>query len=712
MRDRQDRSLPVLAAIFLGALVLAGCAREEGPASVLPDDGRASIALKSVALQRAASCEAYRDALADAMLEAIRHDRHTPCLDCEAMADTGLSLDGNGSADIMAPQAPDDVSQTNTQESGVDEADLVKADGQGRLYLAVGDKLVIAQGFPPEQMRELGRLPLGTPASGLYLDEAGQRVVVMANRFGGYPLVGGVEADLMPGPARPAAEMIFVDVSDPARPLVTDRLVVEGQYIGSRRTLDRLHLVSRYSIPLFELLDDDPPLRDLVQRYWQAAEAGAGGEEAALREALRRRIDDALRTAGKDSLLPALGRRAASAAEPLLTCRDIYKPAVTLLHPQLLTVTSVDMDGSGLASTALLTDGSLVYASQESLYVAQTSAGWWWDDEQAAQTAIHRFAIGGGRPRYLASGLIDGHPNDEFSFSEHQGYLRVVSTDWRRDADSGRADSRNHLFVLKDDAAGKLEEVGAVRGYAPGERIFSSRFLGKRGFVVTFRRVDPLFAFDLSDPTAPRLRGELEIPGFSTYIHPVDEHLLLTIGRDGDDNGAIQGVQLQLFDISDLARPLRLHAYSPTPPKGYSWSSAAYDHHAFTYYAPRSLLAIPLSYSSADDFFNGIMAFDVDPVGGFRELARVDHADLAYQAYCSDRGDSGWQAICREDVPRLRWWADPRRSVVMTRGEDTYLYSISDIGIKAISLDAPETVLGSLLLPPQAFPTPFPVIID
>jgi len=232
------------------------------------------------------------------------------------------------------------------------------------------------------------------------------------------------------------------------------------------------------------------------------------------------------------------------------------------------------------------------------------------------------------------------------------------------------------------------------------------RYVGERAYVVTFRNIDPLFAFDLSDPAAPRVAGELEIPGFSTYMHPVDERHLLTLGSDG-----ASGMQLQLFDVGDLAQPRLLHRYALGVPAGYTSSMAASDPHAFTYYAPRGLLAVPLSiwsYDAPAQSFNGIAAFHVDVSDGIRELGRIDHTDLAYQALCkAAKGDPNRPYFC--DYGGYVSNGMPSRSVVMAQGDETYLYTVSAGGVKASAASTPGQGLGVLPLPVPTY-EPLPLM--
>jgi uncharacterized secreted protein with C-terminal beta-propeller domain len=161
-----------------------------------------------------------------------------------------------------------------------------------------------------------------------------------------------------------------------------------------------------------------------------------------------------------------------------------------------------------------------------------------------------------------------------------------------------------------------------VGGLGRGERIFAVRFLGEKGYVVTFRQVDPLYTLDLSDPQKPTVRGELKILGFSSYLHPIGDDLLLGLGQDANEQGETQGTQLSLFDVSDLGAPKRLHQHS----LGESTSSAAeYDHHAFLYWAPTKLTVVPVIAYRRDDQFNGAFGFRVEPESGIAEVGRAEH---------------------------------------------------------------------------------------
>ena len=259
----------------------------------------------------------------------------------------------------------------------------------------------------------------------------------------------------------------------------------------------------------------------------------------------------------------------------------------------------------------ILSNWATVYASGNVMVMAEASqSSWWfWGDEESEfqeMTNLHVFDISNlGQTDYIASGRINGTIQDQFSLSEHNGNIRVCSTtgQWGRWWMNDPEPMLSHVFVLGLNAdETEYEVIGKVGDIAPDERIWSARFIGDKAYIVTFRNIDPLWTVDLSEPTNPRIIGELKIPGVSTYIHPVGDTHLLTIGIAGDDEGLDWGVtQISFFDVSDFSNPileseLKLNP-APNEDNGwsYSHSEATYEHKAFQYWESDGLLAIPLS---------------------------------------------------------------------------------------------------------------------
>ena len=268
---------------------------------------------------------------------------------------------------------------------------------------------------------------------------------------------------------------------------------------------------------------------------------------------------------------------------------DIFQP-MTPRWSNLVTVVSLDVtkDEPALSSTSgvLTTGGDRVYANLDNLYVFDRSGS----AEDGSTTQILQFVWDNdtGSIHFVATGEVPGAMLNQFSADEHDGYLRIATTssNFRSGNWSGR--SENDLFVLQEDG-GILEFVGSLQNLAMGESIRSVRYMGERGFVVTFRNIDPLFGLDLSDPADPRAVGQLKVPGFSSYMQLIDETHLLAVGRNTPD-GRSGPPQVSLFDVSDLTRPVLIDNYTF---ERFSTTEAALDHHAFGWFAQHQVLAIP-----------------------------------------------------------------------------------------------------------------------
>jgi len=239
----------------------------------------------------------------------------------------------------------------------------------------------------------------------------------------------------------------------------------------------------------------------------------------------------------------------------------------------------------------ILADSQNAYTSSSSLYVATTR----WDDTtnedllpmkpEPVHTDLHAFSLNdGGAFEYAASGRVLGTLLNSYSMSEYEGVLRVATTSYEYDFGKGQ-DNGVHAFRLED---GRLAEVGSVRGLGRGEMIQGVRFDGPRGYVVTFRQVDPLYVLDLSNPESPELVGELKIPGYSTYLKPIDGDRVIAIGMSGTDTGFITGVQVSVFDVADPSDP-KLVATSDIG----DWSEATWDPHAFLWWSQTGQIVVP-----------------------------------------------------------------------------------------------------------------------
>jgi uncharacterized secreted protein with C-terminal beta-propeller domain len=244
--------------------------------------------------------------------------------------------------------------------------------------------------------------------------------------------------------------------------------------------------------------------------------------------------------------------------------------------------------------------------------------------------------------------------------------LRVVSTETPAWWGPG-GESQSFLTTLREQD-GSLTQAGRIGDLGRGERVYAVRFVGDTGYVVTFRQIDPLLTLDLSLPERPRVLGELKIPGYSAYLHPIGEDLLLGIGQDATAEGRPTGTQLSLFDVSDLRKPTRLY----TEHLGLGWSEAESDHHAFLYWPKTGLVVIP--------FEQRAVGYRVGRARGIVAAGRIEH-----------------------EAGKLSYTPGVRRSMVV---RDSVL-TVSDAGVKSSSL-ATLAERGWAAFPPAEAPKPLP----
>ena len=534
-----------------------------------------------------------------------------------ALRDGGAGGGAGGRGEAVPVAGGDDsgsggtTSPTNVQEEGVDEPDRVKA-ADGRLYVATGSKLRIvdATASPP---RLLGTLDLPGYSGDMLLRGSTLLVIAQLGFGGGDGPVATAAQRITVPPAEwlSRTRLLEVDVADPAAPRVVRSLDVEGGYVNGRLTGDTARVVVATEPRGLTMPDEAGSTIREVRRNWRRSvrrtRTAAWLPGAVLRE----------RRTGKRQ------RRA------LVRCRQVRRTQA-FAGLGTLTVLTIDMSGNRPALPAvdvdsLMTSGETVYASQDRLYIA--SERWLGDDPTRrevlddAATGLHAFDT--TKPfetTYAGSGEVPGYLLNQWSLSEHAGVLRAATTSmppW----DSER-ESESAVRTL-EEREGQLVEIGRAGGLGRGERIYAVRFMGDKGFVVTFRETDPLYTLDLSDPRAPRVIGELKVPGYSAYLHPVGPGLLLGVGQDATEEGMTTGVQVSLFDVADLRAPKRIAQLGVGKE---SYSEVENDHHAFLWWEPERLAIVPVFQYTADYdgiAFAGAVLYRVDAFGGLQELSRV-----------------------------------------------------------------------------------------
>ena len=618
------------------------------------------------------------------------------------------AFERDGSVALPPGTAPtttvgDAFSRTNTQEAGVDEADLVETDGQFIYTLRPAPPPdFITQVFPPRlefksdlfiagvvpagEMKVESRASIAGMPLGMYL--VGERLAVLTQSYPAYPVIDRVglpPADVgtrfvAPGggvidPGDPTVKVTVFDVSDRAAPRVVEETTLDGSYDSSRAVGDRVYVVVRNDtwVPVPRTVPAPDGQTGTV--YESEASYRARLAESPLAELLPKFVAKAGAVESGGALVSA----------PDVYVKDADAPT---LGQNLLSVSVLNVgDGAGgpTDTTSVAGWAGVTYASPRALYLA----GMFWDggtgpaDPPRTGTNLFKFALERDSVPLAATGEVEGRVLNQFSMDEEGRHFRVATTVDARFGPGGTAPSSSGVYVFGQDGH-DLELVGKVTGLGVTEQIRSARFLGDTAYLVTFRQIDPLFVIDLSDPAKPAVAGELKVPGFSSYLHPIADGLVIGVGRDADDAGRVRGLQLSLFDVSDPADPKQLDTHQPGD--GYGSSDAEHNHLAFSWFPESGILAIPVASYGLVGPLPPILPRDPTAAD---DAAATERTPFALEVFRVTR-DGGIVPLGR---------VASSQPVVRSLRIGTVLYAISNGQIQAVELESPATGLGTLPLP-------------
>jgi hypothetical protein len=584
---------------------------------------------------------------------------------------------GTQKTSSSGPSAAASSTGTNNQVAGVDEADFVKTDGR-YLYLVMNGALRIVEALKP---RVVSVTKLPGRVRELFVE--GDRAVVYTS-YGdtnGKRCTYGYDCEFA-GDGSSTKILVF-DVTNRAAPAKVREVALSGSVLAARRIGRTVHTV----------VSDGEGLP--VLPTWPPGMDACGVKESRVKErfaALRRENERKIRASVFFPVIREHGSERTLCDQVLRTPLGDGDSFTTLVSFDLTN------DRAPSTTSTIQSRPGAVFASADALYLSvvhrrdqrdiRSPRRWYSFYERSSEVSdVHKFAIGSEpeKTRYVGSGVVPGRVLNQFSMDEYQGYLRIATTRGR--VPDPNAESA--VSILRENANGNLVRVGAVEHIAPGEDIRSVRFDQDRGYVVTFKKTDPLFVLDLHEPSAPHIAGELKIPGFSSYIHRIDANHLLSIGFDGEEKGSFayfDGLLLQLFDVTNPKDPKLLHR-EEIGTRGSS-SEAATDHLAFNYFPEKGLLALPATVCEGGGdgrygnqlAFSGLLLYRVSTVEGFGRLGGIDH------------GKAG--VHCRN------WWTRATSLVKRSVFLDDLVVSIGDVRLKAQRLGSLGTDVADLALSP------------
>ena len=488
-------------------------------------------------------------------------------------------------SDATAPTAaPGDYSTTNIQVEGVDEADIVKTDGL-YIYIVSDYDVHIIKAYPPEEALLVASITFDQWIQNIYVNDDKLVVIEINDPWVYRPWKS-------PEEICPESTKIHIyDITDRSIPVLDRTVTADGYIFNSRMIGDYVYVITQRGNILYDQ---------------------------------------------KEVWLPRFnsGDEVIEVDADMIYYTDTPEPYYSFTN--ILAINVQEPDESIGHETFLLGPSATLYASHENIYLTVPS----WDEDFSAETTkIFKVTIDGRRIEYTADGQVPGRVLNQFSMDEKDGYFRIAVTNGH--VSRSGAKTSNDVYILDNS----LKMVGSLTGLAPGEEIYSARFMGDRCYLVTFKKVDPLFTIDLTDPKNPKVLGKLKIPGYSDYLHPYDENTLIGIGKETveAEEGEFawyQGVKISLFDVSDVTNPKEL-AKLEIGDRGTD-SPALWDHKAVLFSRSRNLLVIPITVAEIDEgdysgevplnaygeyVYQGAYVFHISPEGGIQVRGRITHIE-------------------------------------------------------------------------------------
>ncbi len=559
-----------------------------------------------------------------------------------------LSEDSSG-VDSSGMGASSDFSSTNIQVEGVDEADIVKTDGK-YLYIVSNQDVYIVDAYPAETAKVLSKISLEAQINNIYIKDDKLIIFGQKSSFAIMEKMA-LSSAIWPGPYNDSSFLKIYDINDKSNPLEKRNLEIEGAYFNSRMIGDHLYfVVNNYNFQnvmprvtyqgndlSFDCKDGSKCLNADV--YYFDAEYNSFNFTSIFSINIKNDQEEFKSSfylmPGGQNMYVSLENIYLSYTKYLneyeieseLLLEIVYdrlsekdKETIVEINKVSDKILSIEEKKIKIRSVIDIYLSFLSPSEIESLDVLlknKVNEKYPNLKNELETTIIYKLAIFNGIIEPVANGVVSGSVLNQFSMDEYQSYFRLATTknnSWSRYLSEVDLDSYNNVYTLDSD----MQIAGRLEGLAPGERIYSVRFLSDKAYVVTFKQVDPLFAIDLKNPYEPIVLGELKIPGFSNYLHPYGENKLLGFGQNTEvlegDRLINSGLKLSLFDTSNN-EPLELDSYIIGSVGSYS--IALYDHHAFLASEDKNIIVVPatLTESNSDSWgktnFDGFLVFEI-----------------------------------------------------------------------------------------------------
>jgi uncharacterized secreted protein with C-terminal beta-propeller domain len=569
-------------------------------------------------------------------------------------ADVDYAANEEKKTGISSDKVNDDYSKTNTQVEGVDEADIVKTDGE-YIYTVSKYKQVlnIIKAYPSDKMEAVNMLNYYDEnfyPDEIYVDD--KYLVVIGDqheyiedyykRDMWYPNYGGV------------TKAVVYDISNKKDIKKIREVSINGSYNTSRKIGSKLYLIANKYLYYYRYIPYTEYDNDMDDKQQQEFNKG-------------------MLPAYKDSVL---------GDEFVFVDYSKIHYYPDSIEPNYMIIAEINLDKNDEPANIFTSLGSSenVYVSENNLYTTVTRYDYkqinveevikqWIGHnyrDYKINTEIYKFALNDGKVEFKSKGIVPGNVVNQFSMDEHEGNLRIATTTgdmWVEDDDI----SKNNLYVLDEN----MSITGKIEGIAPGEKIYSVRFVRDRAYMVTFRNIDPFFVIDLKDERKPKILGALKIPGYSDYLHPYDENHIIGIGKDTfeidikDEKGNVvgsnayyEGIKMALFDVTDVKNPIEKFKVK-IGDRG-TTSEVLYNHKALLFSKEKNLITFPVTVMNVkedkimeDDIysrlqygqftFQGAYIYKIDEKDGFNLKGKITHLSdeeylkSSYYGYYGDK---------------------------------------------------------------------------
>ncbi|MFA6269533.1 MAG: beta-propeller domain-containing protein [archaeon] len=585
-----------------------------------------------------------------------------------AVQETVSALDSGASAT--------NYSTTNIQVAGVDEADIIKNDGK-YIYAIAGGKLFIVDAYPAENTKIIATIDVNNLSpTEMFISSDSKELLLFSSKgynYGsGYYGKRAMSSSYYPSYYGGGTSVKLYNISDKEVPVLVKEVEFEGSYLTSRLVGDNAYFVINSSPRIY---------------YAQPMQSNGNDENSIIPVMKVNGVEEQIASPTEIGIMPRVRPQS-----------FVTIASINLKSQELVKETAVGSAQNLFASTSniYLADQIWEYSTVDTNSIVPVEVGmlvksiYFPNWNATEKTVVNKFHFADGKISFAGSGVVPGSILNQFSMDEYKDNFRIATT-----VESGYSEigvgsvptnrSTNNVYILNSD----MNLVGSLEGVAPDEKIYSVRFVGERGYMVTFKYVDPLFVLDLSDPTNPKILGKLKIPGYSDYMQPIDETHILGIGKDANEledaekvhsqgavyYTAIKGIKIAIFDVSDVEHPVELSKYI-IGDRGTD-SEALTNHKAILFDKEKELLVFPITivdnktgspdYYGMEQTFQGAVVMNVSLTNGLSERGKITHVSAD------------------EELKRGYYYNSDsiiRRSLFM----DNVLYTFSDKMLKADNL--------------------------